>query len=87
MKAARERPADLCLCFYRPGTRALERNLRQGVTDFLSVIGAERSLASAEDNLAQSDRTICINLIALYKSLGGGWQIDPTVAVAQASRL
>jgi NodT family efflux transporter outer membrane factor (OMF) lipoprotein len=60
---------------------------RQGVTDFLSVIDAERSLASAEDNLAQSDRAICINLIALYKSLGGGWQIDPTVAVAKATRL
>lgn len=60
---------------------------RQGVTDFLSVIDAERSLASAEDNLAQSDRTICINLIALDKSLGGGWQIDPTIAVAQASCL
>ncbi|MEO6994773.1 MAG: efflux transporter outer membrane subunit [Lacunisphaera sp.] len=58
---------------------------RQGVTDFLSVIDAERSLASAEDNLAQSDRAVCTNLIALYKSLGGGWQTDPVVAVAQAT--
>lgn len=59
---------------------------RQGITDFLSVIDAERSLASAEDNLAQSDRTVCTNLIALYKSLGGGWQTAPVVPVAQVTR-
>lgn len=45
---------------------------RQGVTDFLSVIDAERSLAAADDNLAQSDRAVSTDLIALYKSLGGG---------------
>lgn len=45
-----------------------------GLTDFLHVLDAERSLYSAEDLLAQSDHAISGNLIALYESLGGGWQ-------------
>ena len=47
---------------------------RQGVTDFLGVIDAERSLAAAEDNIAQSDRAVSTDAIALFKALGGGWQ-------------
>jgi outer membrane protein TolC len=38
------------------------------------VLDAERSLYDAEDRLAQSDKAIAGNLIALYESLGGGWQ-------------
>jgi outer membrane protein, multidrug efflux system len=45
-----------------------------GLTDFLRVLEAERSLYSAEDNLAQSDKAVSENLIDLYESLGGGWQ-------------
>ena len=45
-----------------------------GLTDFLRVLDAERSLYDAEDRLAQSDKAISGNLIALYESLGGGWQ-------------
>lgn len=52
---------------------------RQGVTDFLSVIDAERSLAAADDNLAQSDRAVSTDLIALYKSLGGGGPVPGAV--------
>jgi len=44
-----------------------------GLTDFLHVLDAERSLYQAQDALAQSDRTVSVNLVALYKSLGGGW--------------
>lgn len=54
---------------------ALSRKLyANGLTDFLNVLEAERSLYQAQDQLAQSDRTVSANLIALYKSLGGGWQ-------------
>jgi NodT family efflux transporter outer membrane factor (OMF) lipoprotein len=55
---------------------------RQGVTDFLSVLDAERSLATAEDALAQGDRSVSTDLIALYKSLGGGWQSAGTAVAA-----
>jgi outer membrane protein, multidrug efflux system len=46
----------------------------KGVESFLSVLDAERSLYTTEDALAQSERDWALALIALYKSLGGGWQ-------------
>jgi multidrug efflux system outer membrane protein len=49
---------------------------RQGLTDFLSVLDAERSLYTADDKLAQTERDTDLALVTLYKSLGGGWQTD-----------
>ncbi|HEY3755649.1 MAG TPA: efflux transporter outer membrane subunit [Opitutaceae bacterium] len=45
-----------------------------GLTDFLRVLEAERSLYQSEDQLAQSDKAIAIDLVTLYETLGGGWQ-------------
>jgi NodT family efflux transporter outer membrane factor (OMF) lipoprotein len=45
-----------------------------GLTDFLRVLDSERSLYEAEDALVQSDQTSSLNLVQLYKALGGGWQ-------------
>jgi multidrug efflux system outer membrane protein len=53
-----------------------------GNTDFLNVLSAQRSLYSSEDALVQSTRTMAIELIALYKALGGGWEA-PTPADAR----
>jgi outer membrane protein TolC len=49
---------------------------QQGLVDFLAVLDAERSLFASEDALAQSDRMVLTDLIALYKALGGGWEIE-----------
>jgi NodT family efflux transporter outer membrane factor (OMF) lipoprotein len=49
---------------------------RTGVADFLTVLDAQRNLFAAQDQLAQSDRTISTDLVALYKALGGGWEIE-----------
>ncbi|HUA67276.1 MAG TPA: efflux transporter outer membrane subunit [Candidatus Saccharimonadales bacterium] len=48
-----------------------------GLSDFINVLDAERSLYQAQDDLVQSDTTISTDLISLYKSLGGGWEIEP----------
>ena len=45
---------------------------KQGLTDFLRVLEAERATFSSEDNLAQSEASILINAIGLYKAIGGG---------------
>jgi NodT family efflux transporter outer membrane factor (OMF) lipoprotein len=58
-----------------------------GLADFIHVLDAERSLYHAQDALAQSDRTISANLIALYKSLGGGWEIQTNTLQRQEVRL
>jgi len=46
---------------------------KQGVEDFLPVLDAERTLYESDDKLAQSERDTALALVALYKSLGGGW--------------
>jgi len=57
-----------------------------GLSNFINVLDAERSLYQAQDELVQSDRTISANLIALYKSLGGGWEtLDRQPQLAQAT--
>jgi NodT family efflux transporter outer membrane factor (OMF) lipoprotein len=45
----------------------------EGLSDFLNVLSAQRSLFDSEDAVAQSDTLIVQDLVALYKSLGGGW--------------
>lgn len=45
----------------------------QGQVDFLNVLDAQRSLYVSEEALAQSVHDISIDLVALYKALGGGW--------------
>ncbi len=48
-----------------------------GRTDFSNVISADRQRLDAQDSLAQSDRQIIDDLVALYKALGGGWDFEP----------
>jgi outer membrane protein TolC len=48
-----------------------------GLADFLNVLDAQRSLYASEDQLVQSEQTVAANLIALYKAMGGGWEIAP----------
>ncbi len=58
--------------------RAVELSTRlyaDGQTDFLNVLQAQGSLYASEDALVRSNGTVCTNLIALYKALGGGWSL------------
>lgn len=45
----------------------------RGLTDFLNVLVAQRSLFASEEALVQSTRNLSTDLVALYKALGGGW--------------
>jgi outer membrane protein, multidrug efflux system len=56
--------------------RALDVSLERytgGIESFLSVLDAQRSVYAVEDALAQSESNLAVSLIAVYKSLGGGW--------------
>jgi outer membrane protein TolC len=50
----------------------------EGQIDFLNVLNAQRSLYASEDSLVQSERNITVDLIILYKALGGGWEFMPS---------
>ena len=49
-----------------------------GVTDFLSVLDAERTLLEAQDRLAASQTRTVTALVAVYKALGGGVPVADT---------
>lgn len=55
-----------------------------GSSDFISVLDAERSQLSVSAQLAQSETQLLLNLVAIYKALGGGWEQSlRTMATAQ----
>ncbi len=51
-----------------------------GLTNFLDVLDAQRSLNSAEDSVVQSRAAVNIDLVSLYKALGGGWERNDPAA-------
>lgn len=62
-------------------TRAAERAVllaqsqyQAGLIDFTSVLDAQRSLLSFQEQLAISKGAVTSNLVRLYKALGGGWK-------------
>lgn len=50
-----------------------------GVTTFLDVLSAERTLEQNETALADGTSALSTDIVALYKALGGGWQEAGTV--------
>lgn len=61
-----------------------EQLYSSGLVDFLNVLDAQRELYLSEDTLAQSERSVVSGLIAIYKSLGGGWETLPIQDTAAA---
>jgi outer membrane protein, multidrug efflux system len=51
---------------------------QSGLTDFTDVLVAERSLLSLQDDLAQSEGNITMDVVRLYKAFGGGWTSEGT---------
>ncbi len=68
---ASQRSVDLSMLQYR-----------EGITDYVRVLDAQRFLVTQQDRTAESRGTIARSLIATYKALGGGWETrDPNAAV------
>jgi multidrug efflux system outer membrane protein len=57
--------------------RLARQRFEGGLSDFLSVLQAERDALAAEDSLAQGRTQTATSLIAVYKALGGGWMAPP----------
>jgi NodT family efflux transporter outer membrane factor (OMF) lipoprotein len=45
-----------------------------GVTEFLTVLDAERTLLQADQQYAGSTTNVSLDLVQLFKALGGGWE-------------
>ena len=51
-----------------------------GATEFLQVLDAQRALNDTRDALAQAEAGRTIQVVALFKALGGGWEVSETAA-------
>jgi NodT family efflux transporter outer membrane factor (OMF) lipoprotein len=61
---AADRAVDLSLIQYR-----------EGATDYTSVITTQQSKLLADDKLVSSRSNVALSVVALYKALGGGWEL------------
>ena len=48
---------------------------QQGLIDFQRLLDSQRALVQQQDSLAQSRGNVALNLVAMYKGLGGGWRM------------
>ncbi len=62
-------------------TRAAARSVQiatlqyqQGIINYQPLLDAERDLVDQQDGLAQSRGMVGVDLVAIYKALGGGWR-------------
>ncbi len=46
----------------------------QGFADYQRVLDTQRALVQQQDNLAASRGKVALNLVAVYKAIGGGWR-------------
>lgn len=53
---------------------------REGVVDSLQTLESERTLAEAQAALADQDAQVSRQQIAVFRALGGGWQVEGTKA-------
>ena len=63
----------------KANTKAVDLSIKLytgGLIEFLNVLVAQSSLYTAQNALAQSSSNIATDLVALYKALGGGWEIS-----------
>ena len=54
-----------------------ELRYKGGVTAYLEVLDAQRSLFNSELDQAQTIGSHLVSLVQLYKALGGGWPAAP----------
>ncbi len=67
----------------RTGRQAVSLNeglYKAGLADLTDVLTSQRSQYQADDQLIVSEQQLALTVIALYKALGGGWQIAEKMA-------
>ena len=58
----------------RQAAQLAEQRYQAGVTEYLSVLDAQRTQLTLQDQLAQAETRLATAYVALYKALGGGWE-------------
>lgn len=63
----------------RQATKLATDRYNRGLTDYLNVLDAERQEFELEEEYVVSQQNAARQLIALYKALGGGWELHEFV--------
>lgn len=64
--------------------RLAELRYREGADDLLTVLDAQRTRFSAQDQLAQQRQARLADAVNLYRALGGGWRMPEDLAATSA---
>jgi outer membrane protein, multidrug efflux system len=74
---AREQVSDLkrLAASARETAAVSRRDYQRGILDQLTVLDAQRQSNRAEMLLAQGEARLVVNVVTLYKALGGGWEV------------
>ncbi len=83
-QASRRSSLEISVAQNREALALARQRYTAGITTFLDVLDAERSLQQSELALADSTAALSTDLVALYKALGGGWEDEDQVAHAAA---
>jgi multidrug efflux system outer membrane protein len=59
----------------RKAEELARQRFQDGVTDFLDVLDAQRTTLATQEQLAESATRSATLLVAVYKALGGGWEV------------
>jgi multidrug efflux pump len=65
-------------------TLALQR-YKSGIEDFLSVLDAQRTQLTVQEQCARSETQTAAALVAVYKALGGGWELEVSPGARSAN--
>ena len=57
----------------RHASKISQERYKEGLTSFLEVLDAERTLYNSQNQLTDASARTSENMVAVYKSLGGGW--------------
>ena len=60
------------------GNRAVDLSIiqyREGATDYTSVLNSQQAKLRVDDELVNERGIVALSVVALYKALGGGWEL------------
>lgn len=81
--SAEQRRRDKLAAGVQASQRALaiaNQRYTRGLTTYLDVLTAQKNVLSSEQQWVDSTATVSTDLVALYKALGGGWDVAADAA-------
>jgi multidrug efflux system outer membrane protein len=69
----------------RASAEIARSDYERGILDQLTVLDAQRQANRADMLLTQTQMSLAVNIVTLYKALGGGWEVAEPASATQPS--